>query len=85
MWSFSPNNNNSGNAMDFNIMMQFVKFLEEREKAIKDGAKPKDDKKTGDYWRNFCMLMFLTVPLSLIYFLVATYFVVMIVKTTKGL
>lgn len=85
MWLFSPNNNNTGNNMDLNTIIQFAKYIEEREKAAKDGAKPKDDKKNGDYWRNYLILMCLTIPVSLMYFLIGTYFVVTIFKTAQGL
>lgn len=77
-------NNNTGGDMDFNTFMQIAKYIEEREKSAKEGAKPKDDKK-GDFWKNYLILMFLTIPVGMFYFFVITYGMVTIYKTAKGL
>jgi hypothetical protein len=76
-----------GDTMDLRTIIEFAKYIEEREKSAKEGAKPKDDdkKKGGDYWKTFFILMIATPPVAITYFLALLYGVVMIGKVAKGI
>jgi hypothetical protein len=87
MWFMIPDkNNNMGNDMDLNTLMQFYAFMEQKQKEAKEGSKPKEeDKKKGDYWKTFLILMIITPPVAITYLLALVFGVLQIVKVAKGL
>jgi len=88
MWFMIPDkNNNMGNNMDLNTLMQFYAFMEQKQKEAKDSSKPKeeDKKKGGDYWRTFLILMIVTPPVAITYLLALVFGVLQIVKVAKGI